>query len=251
MYIIIAIFLGWLAGVIVNYLSDVLPHKRRITKPFCLQCQSNQPTVNYLIWPRRCAVCLAKRPFRSWVVEVLFILFSISLSLYPPEIIGYSFGLLLLIYFGVVTVIDIEHRLILHTVSIVGGIIGLLLGTYLHGLMRTLIGGIVGFIAMLLLYYLGAIFVKLMARWRGSQVDEVALGFGDVNLSAVIGLILGWPGIIAGLILAILLGGMASLIYLIIKALRNEYDPNLAIPYGPFLVLSAIILLYFGEYLTF
>ncbi|MBL8050057.1 MAG: hypothetical protein JNM46_02460, partial [Anaerolineales bacterium] len=39
--LIIPIIVGWLAGVIVNYLSDVLPRTRRLTQPVCLQC--NEP----------------------------------------------------------------------------------------------------------------------------------------------------------------------------------------------------------------
>ena len=71
------------------------------------------------------------------------------------------------------------------------------------------------------------------------------MGFGDVNLSAVIGLLLGWPAILAGLILAILLGGAVSLVYLMYKLITRRYEAFSAIPYGPFLVASTVILLYF------
>jgi len=33
------------------------------------------------------------------------------------------------------------------------------------------------------------------------ETDEVALGFGDVNLAGIMGLLLGWPGITAGLVI--------------------------------------------------
>ena len=72
-----------------------------------------------------------------------------------------------------------------------------------------------------------------------------ALGFGDVNRGGVIGLLLGWPGIIAGLIAAILLAGAVGLFTFTIAFLRHRYDPNLALPYGPFLAIAAIFLLYF------
>ncbi len=80
---------------------------------------------------------------------------------------------------------------------------------------------------------------------RDLEEPEDALGFGDVNLGGVIGLLLGWPGIIAGLVFAILLAGGFSLVYLLIKLLRREYRPSLAIPYGPFLAASAAWLLVF------
>jgi leader peptidase (prepilin peptidase)/N-methyltransferase len=99
---------------------------------------------------------------------------------------------------------------------------------------------------MLLLYYFGDLFARWLARRRGQTLDEVALGFGDVNLSGVLGLMLGWPGIIVGLILAIFLGGIFSLLYLLGKIITRRYRTFMAIPYGPFLVASAILLLFFA-----
>jgi leader peptidase (prepilin peptidase)/N-methyltransferase len=80
-------------------------------------------------------------------------------------------------------------------------------------------------------------------------LSEVALGFGDVNLAGVMGLLLGWPGIVLGLVLAIFLGGFVSLIYIVIMLITRRYKTFAAIPYGPFLVLGGVILIYFREYL--
>ena len=153
----------------------------------------------------------------------------------------------LIAYLGLVTIIDIEHRLILHPVSLFGAILGLFIGVSLHGLQSTLIGGLAGFGIMLGVYFLGLLFLRLSERWRGKRAGEnEAIGFGDVNLSGIIGLLLGWPGILAGLVLAILLAGAISLIYLILfLAIQRKYKPGLALPYGPFLVASTILLLFF------
>jgi prepilin signal peptidase PulO-like enzyme (type II secretory pathway) len=153
--------------------------------------------------------------------------------------------MVLFIYLMVVVVIDIEHRLILHPVSVFGFAMGAAMGIWMHGLWDTLIGGASGFAIMLVLYYLGEGFIRLLARWRGETVDEVALGFGDVNLSGVLGLILGWPGIALGLIIAVFLGGAYSLVYMLFAILTGRYRSFAAIPYGPFLVTSAVILIYF------
>ncbi|MBC8497079.1 MAG: prepilin peptidase, partial [Chloroflexi bacterium] len=137
--------------------------------------------------------------------------------------------------------------LILHPVSWAGALLGLGVGIWMHGLAPTLIGGAAGFGLMLALHSFGNLFARGMARLRGEPIDEVALGFGDVNLSGVLGLLLGWPGIVGGLLLAILLGGVVSLFYLLIMLIRRRYQVFTAIPYGPFLVASAILLLYFQE----
>jgi len=62
-----------------------------------------------------------------------------------------------------------------------------------------------------------------------------------------LGLLLGWPGIVAGLVLAILLGGVISLFYLLVMLVLRKYKAFTAIPYGPFLVASAILLLFFKD----
>lgn len=89
--------------------------------------------------------------------------------------------------------------------------------------------------------------MKVLSKSRGEEIEEIALGFGDVNLAGVIGLLLGWPGIIAGIILAILIGGVVSGGYLVLQVLRKKYQAYQALPYGPFLVLSAVVLLFISR----
>jgi len=134
------------------------------------------------------------RPKRTWVVEAVYIGISLWLWYHPPSRLGFAISLCLLVYFGIVTIIDIEHKLILNITSLVGAFLGFGVGVYLHGLVSTLLGGIAGFLAMLSLYLIGFGFMRIMGRWRGQKVEEEALGFGDVNLCGIIGLILGGPG---------------------------------------------------------
>jgi len=160
-------------------------------------------------------------------------------------------ALLVIIYFLLVSVIDIEHRLIIHPLSMFGAALGFVIGFSLHGIESTLLGGITGFITMMILYLLGRIFVVWLARIRNRSLIEDALGFGDVILGGVLGLFLGFPGIFISIVLAILSAGVASLIYILVMLLRREYQSNLTIPYGPFLVLGAFILLFLRNYLRF
>jgi leader peptidase (prepilin peptidase)/N-methyltransferase len=158
---------------------------------------------------------------------------------------GIVMGLFWLIYFGVVMVIDLEHRLIMHPVTLFGMLAALFSGWQLHGWFDTLAGGLGGFGIMAGFYYLGLILLRLIKRRRGEAIDEEeAIGFGDVTLSTVIGLLLGWPGIVGGLILGVLLGGAASLLVLAVALIRRRYHPGLSVAYGPYLALAAIYLLY-------
>jgi prepilin signal peptidase PulO-like enzyme (type II secretory pathway) len=244
----LVIIVGWLLGMLVNYIADVLPLRRKLTRPFCIQCDTNQPWLNYLVWPRKCATCTHRRSLRTWVVEIFFILASLWMSRYPPANLGYWLGILLLAYFGVVVLMDLEYRLIMHTVSIFGAVLGFLVGLVYVGWWRSLLGGVVGFGLMWLLYQLGVLIIKLVKRRSGPLTDEVALGFGDVNLSGVLGLILGWPAILVGLFVAVLIGGLVSLLYLLFKVLTRQYQALMALPYGPFLIIGAGVLIYFRDW---
>jgi leader peptidase (prepilin peptidase)/N-methyltransferase len=242
--------MGWVAGSLVNYFSDVLPYRRKLTAPFCLACEAPQRWVNYLFWPRRCPSCSSPRTGRAWWVEVAYIIMGIWLWQSFPEGLGFWLSLLLLTYFGVVVVIDIEHRLILHPVSWFGAVLGIGIGSYLHGVWNAVLGGVVGYGCMFVLFLLGVFLMRLIQRRRGKLVDDTALGFGDVNLSGVLGLLLGWPGVVGGLMFAVFIGGAFSLGYLLLMLAMRRYRAFSAIPYGPFLIAGAVILLFFQKALA-
>jgi len=164
--------------------------------------------------------------------------------IFPGQTLRFPLAFILLIYLAVVLVIDLEHRLILHPVSIVGAVLGLGIGIFLHGITFTLLGGAAGFGVMLVFYFLGEWFVKRMSKTRGLSTDEVALGFGDVNLSGILGLLLGWQHIFASLFFAILAGGLVSLVIILGMLVAKKYKAFTAIPYAPFLIMSAIYFLF-------
>ncbi len=242
---ILAIIPGWICGAFVNYVADVLPLRRKLTRPFCIQCDSTLAWINYLVWPRKCPTCGHPRGFRVWLVEGVYIAASVLMSIFPPPKIGYMLGMVVLAYLGVVVLNDLEYRLIMHPVSIFGGVLGLVVGFLNVGWWRTLAGGAAGFAIMGLFYLLGVFIMKLVQRKRGPLADDVALGFGDVNLSGVLGLMLGYPVIIIGLVISVFVAGFVSLVYIIRKLLMRQYQAFMALPYGPFLVLGAVVLIYF------
>jgi leader peptidase (prepilin peptidase)/N-methyltransferase len=181
-------------------------------------------------------------------VEILTILIVIWLWNEPSLILGFWLSALVLVYFGVVVIIDLEHHLIMHPVSIVGAILGLFIGIQLHGVFDTLLGGLAGFGAMLGLYLFGALFVRFIVRRNKEGFDDEALGFGDVILGGILGLFLGWPAIIGGLFLSILLAGVISLVYLLLNLLARRYRAFSFIPYGPFMIAGAVALIFFNSY---
>jgi prepilin signal peptidase PulO-like enzyme (type II secretory pathway) len=89
---------------------------------------------------------------------------------------------------------------------------------------------------------IGFAFFYIAALVGNALFGSGALGEGDVKLAAFVGLITGFPLIVGALILTILLGAAVSLILLITRV-RSLRDP---IPYGPFLIVGAMVTLLWG-----
>jgi leader peptidase (prepilin peptidase)/N-methyltransferase len=167
----------------------------------------------------------------------------------PYSVLEFLAGFLVLVYFGMVAVIDLEHRLIPHPLSLAGSILGLVFGFWQHGLILTLLGGLAGFGIMLGLFLFGELFVKIFIRRRRPDFEDTALGFGDVILGGVLGLFVGWPGIVLALITGILIGGISVLFYLIARLALGRYRSFDFVPYGPFLLSGAFFVLFFKDLL--
>lgn len=251
---IIPLLIGWLAGWIVNYISDVLPYTRQLSKPVCLQCGSPFSLSNYLFFKR----CPNGHPrsIRVWFVQILIIALSVYSYFAPPLKIGYWAGVLLMTYFGIVFVIDMEHKLILHPTSIAGALLALALGITTHGLRTTLLGGLGGLIIMLVFYFFGVLFARKRAkRMRDNGLDsddEESLGQGDVILVTILGFLVGWPLIWFMIILSTLLGGIISLFLIIGMLINRRYNTDalmVFIPYGPYFITGATLIMYFPSFL--
>ena len=254
--IIFPIVAGLLAGWLVNYLADVLPVTRKFSQPVCVHCNTTLSTKEYLSLTK-CPSCGKLRSKRTWIVQILALVTSLALWFQPHPKLGYLIGFFLITYFAVVFVIDLEHRLILHPVSIVGALLGLGIGWLLHGLGPTLLGALGGFVIMLIFYFFGMLFARIRARRMRiagqAADDEEALGAGDVILAGVLGLILGWPLIWFGLLVGILLGGLITIPMLVIMVIARKYKQDawmVFIPYGPFFLISATLIVYFPDLLS-
>jgi leader peptidase (prepilin peptidase)/N-methyltransferase len=268
--LVIPLLAGWLSGWVVNYLADTLPLTRRLSTPICAHCNQPYRIGDYLLF-RACTNCAHRRGIRPWLVQLAMLAVSLYTWFRPPEMrygiqalkwswlhaFEYPIAILLLTYFALVVVIDLEHRLILHPTSVVGALIALVIGMLLSGPLPTLEGGLAGLAIMLALYYLGVLFSKFRARRlkaAGQEADtEEALGAGDVILAAVLGLVLGWPMIWFALLLGILLGGIVGILLLAAMLLRGLYGRQalmVFMPYGPYFVLSAFIILFLPNWIT-
>lgn len=252
--------LGLLVGALVNLCADQLPRWRSLRRPpFCPYCSTARPpwawisVVAYLIFRPRCSHCGAPISWRHPIVELG------SAALFASLWFRYAGGeqsALLIPYtvysvlFLLMLVIDLEHKLILNVVIFPAwllALVGSLLHPTPHFWRLALLGGVLGFGLLYLVYLLGEVFVKVMGRIRGKPVNAVAFGFGDVRLGGFIGLVLGFPAVLDALFLAILLGGLGGITYWFVSAvIKHRYSLFTAIPYGPFLITGALFVMFRG-----
>jgi leader peptidase (prepilin peptidase)/N-methyltransferase len=79
--------------------------------------------------------------------------------------------------------------------------------------------------------------------WLITKIYPQGLGFGDVKFVAALGVFLGFPNIILAIFIASFLGSIIGVSMLLLqgKSMRQQ------IPFGPFLALGALIVLFWGE----
>ena len=110
-----------------------------------------------------------------------------------------------------------------------------LVGSWLYpglGLTRAVVGGAAAFA----FFYLVAVLGRLVFR-------RTAMGGGDANLAALVGVITGFPEVILALLVTVCLGGLVSLVLVLTGKKRLQSY----IPYGVFLAAAGLIVLVFGR----
>jgi len=246
--LIIFAVVGGVIGVLINYLSDVLPQTRRLTQPVCPHCDKPYSLKGYLI-SFRCPNCNEKPRTRNFVVLISSIIASVLVGIYPLMGLNFWLTIPVMIFLGIILVIDIEHHVVLIETSIIGLVMFFVYGCLiykwsLNGLLLTSVGGVAGFLLMLLIYFFGIFFSRGLGKVRKEEIKESGLGFGDVYACAFLGFFVGWPYVIGMLIIAIIISGVYSFIYIIIKAIKKDYQVASTIPYTPFLILGALATFY-------
>jgi leader peptidase (prepilin peptidase)/N-methyltransferase len=248
---------GWLVGVLINYAADVLPYRRRLGEvPGCTYCGAPRAPagwsaiLGYLTGRRLCLNCGAPLPLRSVLVEIMTpaifvgLLWRYGLSAHLGLVSLYSAVLIL------VTVIDLEHRLILHVVMVPALLLAIGGAFFNHDFTyrRAFLGGAFGFFSLYGLFLLAQPMSAVMARLSGREVSEVPFGFGDVTLGTFVGLITGLPSVFLALLITLLTAGVAAGAFWFVRALiQRRYTMFTPIPYGPFLALGGFIMMVYGS----
>jgi len=242
--------LGLCIGSFLNLCIDRLPRGESIIKPpsHCPACHRKLgiadllPLFSYLWLRGRCRYCRATIPLRAPLVEAITgLLFTL---LYWKFGLGLELAIVLIYtcWLIVIFVIDLENQLVLNIVTYPGMILALALSLFWPGiievagwlpagalgrLLSSLAGGVLGLILMAL---------PIIFYPKG-------MGWGDVKLGALVGLMTGFPLVIIALLMSWIMGGLVAALLLAFR-IKGRKDP---IPSATFLALSAMVTLLWGQ----
>ncbi len=246
---VIFVLLGLSVGSFLNLCSDRLPRGGSIIRPgsHCDSCGKGLravdlvPVISYLWLRGRCRYCGSGIPLRVLLVEVATGAVYGLMSWHYGLNVELAFGLVYASIFIVIFVIDLEHKHILDVVTFPAMAIAIIFSFFCGGYeefwpeigpgitLSALFGGVVGFVLILLPY--------MLTRGAG-------MGYGDVKLAALIGLVCGFPLVTVALMVGIILGGLAAVFMLLFRLVESR---KTAVPYGPFLVAGAAVALIWGD----
>jgi len=69
------------------------------------------------------------------------------------------------------------------------------------------------------------------------------MGGGDIKLLAMIGVLIGWKGVLFTIFVASAVGTLIGIIIMV----HSRKDMKLAVPFGPFLSIGAMTYIFFGD----
>ena len=214
----------------------------------------NVPILSWALLRARCRGCGTPISARYPLVEAATgVLAVVALARFGPEpltIALFAFTAALLL----ITFIDLDHRFIPDEVSLPGIAVGL-------GV--SLLPGGIGIANAALGAILGGGILWLIAWGYETFAGREGMGYGDVKLLAMIGAFLGWQAIPAVIVIASLAGSVAGLFAMLDRAGRHRLQRvgkrlgpgavavslrrasrRTEIPFGPFLALGALLVLY-------
>jgi leader peptidase (prepilin peptidase)/N-methyltransferase len=238
------VFIAFLGGLAVGSFATAVAHRvpRGISVAFarskCPACGApiaaydNVPLFSWLLLRGRARCCGARISVRYPLTElVVGLLFAATVVVYWGDAAEAVIGLVFVAVLAIVTLTDLEQRIIPNKVLIVGAILclAIALPTDPGGVPERVIAAAAAG---------GLFFLVVLAYPAG-------MGLGDVKLAATMGLFLGRA--VAPALLAALLAG--SLVGLTLIARHGSEARKMAIPFGPFLALGGVIGLLAGDQL--
>lgn len=255
MAIINTFLFGCAIGSFLNVLIDRLPRDESIQgRSHCEFCKKTVawydliPVISFFLLGGKCRYCHKKLSFQYPFVEaltgILFVVtwYYIPSGLTPEILLQYPAGFIFKIaYFGIVSLLiviffaDAKYHIIPDQIQLGLFVLSLIILPEQGMLLRIYIDHVfAAFLVMAPIYFL-----YFITKGKG-------MGFGDVKLAFIIGLMMGIRSGFIVLYIGFILGAVMGIILMILK--KRGLKSHIA--FGPFLVLGMMIMLLWGKYIT-
>lgn len=193
------------------------------------------PIFSFIIQGGKCRKCKIKLSYEYLIVEIVTgLLFMLSFAIYQ-----FSYSTLTMIVLSSLLIItyisDFKYMVILDEVLIPGIILLIVILFFQYN---------VNFVLQSLLRGLAIFGLLLVIKLLGDKVyKQESLGWGDVKLSFIAGLLLGFK---LGLVY-LFVGALIALPYgLLLRVLKKD----MLMPFGPFLITSLYLVFIFSPYIN-
>ena len=242
--------LGAIVGSFLNVVIHRYPREESVVFPpsKCPHCGThikpydNVPILAWLWLRGRCRACREPISLRYPLVELANGLFWLAIFLRTGFGVGFALLAALVSMTIVLIYIDLEIQILPDVIDIPGTLLGLLVGALHLGalypdlllsstLLESVTGAVVGAGILLVI----GLSYKLIRKVEG-------MGLGDVKMMAMLGATVGWEPLFPLLLIASVTGAITG----IFVAARSEEGMKVAVPFGVFLGLAFLIVLFFG-----
>lgn len=245
-----AFAVGAIIGSFLNVVIHRYPREESIVFPasHCPHCggriraYDNIPILSFLILRGRCRACRAPISARYPLVELANALFYVAIYQRTGATLAFL-PLAAIVSMTIVLIyIDLEIQILPDVIDLPGIVIGLAIGALHLGervdmvvsesLLDSALGAALGAAILLLI----ALTYKLIRKTEG-------MGYGDVKMLAMIGAVVGYSPLLPVLFLASVIGAVSGLAL----AIQRRSDLRFALPFGVFLGLAFLVVLFFGN----
>ncbi len=240
------ILIFFITGLIIGSFLNVVIHRLHLAesilgRSYCPQCQKkinwydNIPLLSFIFLRARCRNCNQPISWRYPLTELFtgatFALTAFAFlgtdvkSFYQVGFLLIIFSLLLVLFFYDLKFMEVP--MIIFWLALIATVVFKLIFD-----IDLLTNNIVGAITAMTFFWLLVFISK--EKW---------MGWGDVYVGFLVGLLLGWPNVLVGLFLSFFIGAICAIIIMSFsdKTMKSQ------IPFVPFLVIGTIMTIFIAE----
>ncbi len=209
-----------------SYPSSSCPGCKQPIKPW-----QNIPVLSFMLLKGKCSSCKTDIGYRYPLIEAVTSLLGLVAAIYFGPTYQFIVALVLTYMLIPLFLIDVDHYLLPDAITLPLLWVGLIASSFnvFTDLESSLFGAATGYCAPLILCWIFMVFT-----------GKEGMGRGDFKLMAAIGAFIGWQSIPS----LIFMAAVMLLVWTLIYKANNPDSEQGPVPFGPYLVVSGLMLVY-------